>query len=85
MAASSSWEVSAVEHQANMAQFQMAGPVAGKLPAQSARNVLLKSNLPANILAQVSPLLWVWIVIMVNKWVPGLPDSWRVEAFISDS
>uniref|UniRef100_A0A1I7X785 Intersectin-1 n=1 Tax=Heterorhabditis bacteriophora TaxID=37862 RepID=A0A1I7X785_HETBA len=47
------WEVSLAEHQANGNQFAALGPQNGRIDGNSARTVLMKSNLPPQILAQI--------------------------------
>ncbi|VDO36845.1 unnamed protein product [Heligmosomoides polygyrus] len=53
MNAANPWEVSVAEHQANSAQFASLYPQQGRIDGNTARNVLMKSNLPPQILAQV--------------------------------
>lgn len=41
------------EHQMNMSQFSTMAPPGGKIDGATARGVLMKSNLPGQVLAQV--------------------------------
>ncbi|KAK6748800.1 hypothetical protein RB195_001432 [Necator americanus] len=53
MNAANPWEVSVAEHQANSAQFASLYPQNGRIDGNTARNVLMKSNLPPQLLAQI--------------------------------
>ncbi|KIH63777.1 SH3 domain protein [Ancylostoma duodenale] len=53
MNAANPWEVSVAEHQANCAQFASLYPQNGRIDGNTARNVLMKSNLPPQLLAQI--------------------------------
>nr|CDJ95188.1 EF hand and Src homology-3 and Dbl homology (DH) domain containing protein [Haemonchus contortus] len=53
MNAANPWEVSVAEHQANSVQFAALYPQNGRIDGNTARNVLMKSNLPPQILAQI--------------------------------
>ncbi|KAK5977068.1 hypothetical protein GCK32_015970, partial [Trichostrongylus colubriformis] len=53
MNAANPWEVSVAEHQANSVQFASLYPQNGRIDGNTARNVLMKSNLPPQILAQI--------------------------------
>ncbi|VDM67293.1 unnamed protein product, partial [Strongylus vulgaris] len=53
MNAANPWEVSIAEHQANCAQFASLYPQNGRIDGNTARNVLMKSNLPPQLLAQI--------------------------------
>ncbi|PIO68773.1 EF hand [Teladorsagia circumcincta] len=52
MNAANPWEVSVAEYQANSVQFASLYPQNGRIDGNTARNVLMKSNLPPQILAQ---------------------------------
>ena len=51
------WEISAAEHQANLTQFAALNPQMGKIDGNTARGVLMKSNLHPQLLAQVGKTL----------------------------
>ncbi|WKY06029.1 hypothetical protein Q1695_006322 [Nippostrongylus brasiliensis] len=53
MNAANPWEVSVAEHQANSVQFASLYPQNGRIDGNTARSVLVKSNLPPQILAQI--------------------------------
>ncbi|KAK6028764.1 SH3 domain protein [Ostertagia ostertagi] len=53
MNAANPWEVSVAEYQANSVQFASLYPQNGRIDGNTARNVLMKSNLPPQILAQI--------------------------------
>ncbi|GMS96358.1 hypothetical protein PENTCL1PPCAC_18533 [Pristionchus entomophagus] len=46
-------EITAVEHEGNMVQFNMCGPINGKITGEAARTVLIKSGLPPPVLGQI--------------------------------
>ncbi|GMR48800.1 hypothetical protein PMAYCL1PPCAC_18994 [Pristionchus mayeri] len=51
--ASNPAEITAVEHEGNMVQFNMCNPLNGKITGEAARTVLLKSGLPPPVLGQI--------------------------------
>eukprot|EP00080_Pristionchus_pacificus_P010706 PDM70726.1 itsn-1 [Pristionchus pacificus] len=51
--ASNAAEITAVEHEGNMVQFNMCAPVNGKITGDAARTVLMKSGLPPPVLGQI--------------------------------
>ncbi|VDM53741.1 unnamed protein product [Angiostrongylus costaricensis] len=53
MSVANPWEVSVAEHQSNSAQFALLNPQNGRIDGNTARNVLMKSNLPPQVLAQI--------------------------------
>ncbi|KHJ94369.1 SH3 domain protein [Oesophagostomum dentatum] len=53
MYAANPWEVSAAEYQANCVQFAALSPQNGRIDGNTARNVLMKSNLSPQLLAQI--------------------------------
>lgn len=53
------WEISTAEHQANLAQFAALNPQMGRIDGNTARTILMKSNLPPQILAQVGNIFGI--------------------------
>uniref|UniRef100_A0A0K0CXP6 Intersectin-1 n=1 Tax=Angiostrongylus cantonensis TaxID=6313 RepID=A0A0K0CXP6_ANGCA len=53
MSVANPWEISVAEHQSNSAQFALLNPQNGRIDGNTARNVLMRSNLPPQVLAQI--------------------------------